>query len=227
MFVLIMILTNINSFSQCNFPALPRTGKTIHSFVPKGWSIKDSIKGDFNKDKLEDVVLVLYNKVEEKEDSYEYDCNRPLLILQKTNNGFALSAYTSKGVLCKRCGGAFGDPYESISLENNVLNISHYAGSAWRWSKNFTFRFQNNKWLLIGCSDNSYWSLGECNGSVGEAGYNLYEANFNTCKAHVIKTKEDGCKPYKDQWLSFPKKPLVSLQQFDVDKDYFPLKNIK
>lgn len=211
--------------SQCDFPALPKTGNTIRSFVPKGWVIKDSVKGDFNKDKLEDIIIVLANKVEDNNESYEYDCNRPLVILQKTNFGYSLSAYTTKGVLCKRCGGAFGDPYESISLEGNVLNINHYAGSAWRWTKNFTFRFQQNKWMLIGVSDASYWSLGECEGSVGDAGYNQNEANFNTSKAHIVKTRNDECIPYKDVWMAFKKKPFVTLQQFVVDNNYFPVKD--
>ncbi len=223
--IIVILLSQSLGFGQCVSPNLPKTGKTIRAFVPEGWEIKDSVKGDFNNDKLEDAVIVLISQKEDEENNYDYDCNRPLVILQKTNTGYVLSAYTNEGVLCKRCGGAFGDPYESIEIRNNVLYVNHYGGSAWRWSRNYTFRFQQNKWLLIGCSDSGFWSLGECDGSVGESGYHLYEANFNTSKAHIVKTKGTDCKPYKDVWLSFKKKPLVTLQEFDVDTEYFPIKD--
>ncbi len=222
--ILLIALGSLQTYAQCLYPTFPKTGKSIQSFIPKGWQIKDSVCGDFNGDKLTDIVLVLMNTIELNDDNYDYECNRPLVILQKNREGYSLSSFSNEGILCKRCGGVFGDPYESISFKKNVLNIHHYGGSAWRWSTDFTFRFRNNQWFLIGCSNSSYWSLGDCGESVAEAAYNLSEANFNTSKAHIIKTKEAECKPYMDKIVSFPKKSLVSLRQFDVDKEYFPIK---
>ncbi len=208
--------------AQCTDPVFPQTGLTVESFVPQGWLLKDQVKGDFNADSIPDIVLLLASNAEQSEAGFMYECHRPLLILKGTQQGYVLSASCKHAVLCKGCGGAFGDPYESISLEKNVLNINHYGGSAYRWSRNYTFRFLQNQWLLIGCSESSFWSLGECNGSVGEAGYNLDEANFNTCKAHIIRTPHQGCEPEKDQWLSFKKMPPVTFQSFDVDRSYIP-----
>ncbi|MBK6820925.1 MAG: hypothetical protein IPG85_15570 [Bacteroidetes bacterium] len=221
----LMLLFPTYLFSQCEVPAFAKTGKTIQSFVPKGWEIKDSARSDFNNDQQIDVVLILSNLIEQDENNFTYECNRPIVILQKTNTGYILAAHTNEGVLCKSCGGIFGDPYAGISFNKNVLNIEHYAGSAWRWIKNFTFRFQQNQWQLIGCSDASYWSLGECEGNIGDSGYQLQEANFSTSKAHIVKTKDTFCKPYKDVWIAFKKKPFVNIEQFDVDLDYFPIKD--
>ncbi len=224
-FIAFFSFASLKTFSQCDYPKLPSKGNTIEAFIPKGWKLMDSISGDFNNDKQIDFVLVLASEKESGDDPANYECNRPLIILQKAPSGFLLAAYAKEAVLCKGCGGVFGDPYEGISLKKNVLNINHYGGSAWRWSSNFTFRFQKNQWQLIGCSQASYWSLGECEGGPGDAGYNLAEANFSTSKAHIVKTKDDACKPYVDKMVSFPKKPLVSLQRFSATTEYFPIKN--
>ncbi|HQW46955.1 MAG TPA: hypothetical protein PLZ98_07755, partial [Chitinophagaceae bacterium] len=106
-----MLLFPTYLFSQCEVPAFAKTGKTIQSFVPKGWEIKDSAQSDFNNDQQIDVVLILSNLIEQDENNFTYECNRPIVILQKTNMGYILAAHTNEGVLCKSCGGMFGDPY--------------------------------------------------------------------------------------------------------------------
>jgi hypothetical protein len=48
---------------------------------------------------------------------------------------------------------------------------------------------------------------------------------FSTSKVHVIRTKDDACKPYKDHWLTFAeRKTNFLLSDFDIQMDYFPLK---
>jgi hypothetical protein len=213
-------------YAQCPIlTALPKSAKTIEAFIPTTWFILDSAKGDFNADKLLDIVLVIANEKENVEDNFEYECNRAILILQKTKEGYILSSFTKEGVLCKQCGGIFGDPYAKIFLEENVLTINHYGGSNWRWTQDYTFRFQQKEWQLIGISKDSYFDGSDCDGEgVGNAGRNLVEVNFSTSKIHVIQTKGTACKPYKDVWLRCKKKPLISLSQFDVSADYLPIK---
>lgn len=223
-FTAIVLLLYSIAHAQCKVPQIVKSAQTVEAFVPENIEIHDRISGDFNADGLDDEIIVLIDKKEKEDDQYNYDCNRPLIILQKTKTGYILSGKCNEAILCKNCGGAFGDPYESISLKKNVLNISHYGGSAHRWSRDYTFRFQRNQWVLIGASESSYWSLGECDGIVGDAGYNLYEVNFSTSKVHIIRTHGDECKPYKDEWKAFKRKFPVTLNQFDVDKNYFPLK---
>lgn len=215
---------SFNLFSQCPKPIIPNEGKTINTFVPKEWFIKDSVFGDFNKDGLKDIVLVIAHDNENK-DLQDYECARGMLILQKTKLGFVKSAYCNNAILCKNCGGVFGDPYNGITLEKNILQINHYGGSAWKWTQNYTFRFQQNKWELIGLSFSSFYSLNDCNGKgIGYAGLVLDEANFSTSKAHIIRTKEEQCKPNKDLWIPFKKKTLININQFDVEKEYMPIK---
>lgn len=208
-------------WAQCPDLKLPKQGKNLQSFVPSMWFVRDSVSGDFNRDGFKDYVIVLAPKMEEE--ASEYECNRPILILQRTKEGYNLSSYTRNGVLCKQCGGVWGDPYAGMSMKNSVLEINHYAGSNWRWGINTTFRFQKNQWHLIGYSYQSYFIAGECE-DVGSAAFNQYEANFSTNKAHIVNTKDDACEPYRDVWKVFAKRAPVLFQQYTIEKDYFPLK---
>jgi hypothetical protein len=225
--IIAVLFFSVKAFSQCpQLPKLKFKAKTIQDFIPKGWYIMDSAKNDFNNDGLQDVALVIANTATETKEDFEHDCNRALAILQKTTEGYLLNSYTNSGVLCKNCGGVFGDPYNGINLKDNILSIQHFGGSAWRWSINYTFRFQKNTWQLIGLTYNSFFNASDCNGAgVGEAGKNIQDVNFSTSKVHLVKTKETNCKPYKDITIPFKKKPLIDLKNFDVEADYFPLKN--
>ena len=224
--VIFFLFISMISNAQCPDLIIPKSGKNIQAFVPQNWFIIDSAYSDFNQDKLKDVVLVLANEKENDENTQDYECNRPVIILQKTNNGYILSAMSKNAVLCKNCGGVFGEPFSGITLNENILNINHYAGSNWRWTKNLTFRFQHNTWQLIGISEDSFFNGDDCDDrGVGYAGQNLQEVNFSTSKMHVISTKDTQCEPYKDVWLTFKKGPFINLNNFDIDKNYFPFKN--
>jgi hypothetical protein len=215
-------------FSKCeSLPILVKAGKTISAFVPKGWIILDSAFADFNNDKMKDAVIVLSTPKSENRENDLNECIRAIVILQKTNTGYTLNTFCNNAILCLGCGGVFGDPYEGISLNKNVLKISHYGGSNWRWSTNYTFRFQNNKWVLIGAKHDSYFNASDCDGtaSAGDAARNMQEVNFSTSKAHIIKTKTEECKPYKDYIANFKKKAIVEFRNFSVDNNYFPFSN--
>lgn len=220
-FIVLLFLNWTSQAQDCpNYPVPPKQG-SLKAYIPKGWQLRDSAGSDFNNDKIRDLALVLVADNEEEELG---DCNRTLVILQGLNaSTYKLAGYSRDAVLCKRCGGVFGDPYESISFKKNVLNINHYGGSAWRWTKNFTFRFQKNQWELIGLSESTYWTLGECE-DAGASGYGLDEVNFSTAKMHFVRTRSDACTPFRDEWKKFIKKKSITLANFDAGLDYRPLK---
>lgn len=214
----------IGVHAQCPNLKPLKIGKTLSDFIPPNWSIRDSVSGDFNQDGRTDYAIILVHDLELIPKTDTSDCNRPLLILHGTRDGFSLSDYCQEAVLCKQCGGAFGDPYASMTFEKNVLTINHYGGSAWKWTSTYRFRFQQQRWFLIGVTDDSFWSLGECENGIGDAGRNLNDANLITGKIHIIRTKDTNCKPYKDVWVKVKPKPLIPLASFNVDHNYFPLK---
>jgi len=189
--------------------------KKFSKFIPNGAVIFDTACSDFNKDGLTDMLLVTTSEAATND-------TRGLIILQNSIAGFIVSAKCANAVFCEACGGIFGDPYAGISFTKNVLTINHYGGSAWRWTSNFTFRFQNKQWELIGISLDSYWNVDDCNGKgVGYAGQNLKEVNFSTKKMHLIETAENQCTPKTDKWVTVKSYKKVSLDDFDVQEDYF------
>jgi len=221
--ILVLLFITQSLSAQQKSISFPKTALSIQEFVPTEFYIKDSVQDDFNQDGLNDIVLVLAPKTELSQD-FSNETNRTLIILQKNLNGYQLSSYSTNGILCKNCGGIFGDPFEYISLKKKVLDIHHYGGSAWRWTNHFTFRFQQNRWELIGISQDSFWINSDCDGQgIGDAGRNLTEVNFSTSKMNVIRTKGTECKPYKNTTIRFAKKPLIQLAQFNVDQTYWPI----
>jgi len=79
------------------------------------------------------------------------DTTRPLLILLGNEKRFYnLSGRNDSVVLCKSCGGVFGDPYAGMTVKNNFFSIEHYGGSNWRWTRIITFRYDlKSKQVLL------------------------------------------------------------------------------
>ncbi len=108
----------LSLFLICSFYAFgenfPQKAKSVNDFIPKGWKIlKDEngsnfiAKGDLNKDKLEDVAIIIEKndkKNIKKNDNFgpnELNLNpRILLILFKEKDGtYSLVAKNDKGFI--------------------------------------------------------------------------------------------------------------------------------
>lgn len=168
------------------------------SFIPKDYdTLYDGFaKGDLNKDGIDDVVLALGHKAENNETKNIYEDSIPprlLVVLFGTNNGFIKSDETSTAILCKNCGGIFGDPFAGVMIEKNMLVITHYGGSAWRWSITDKFRFQNNGLYLIRERKISYWNVKNCDKLNDFAGTDYEDVNFITGEFEIKKISEN-CK---------------------------------
>ena len=163
-----------------------------------------------NNDTLLDKVLVL--KCDEEE--MIPDTNRLLLILFKSILGYELSANTPSAIMCKGCGGVFGDPFAGIEIRKNVLIISHYGGSSWRWSYTHKFRYQNNDWYLIGGTKSFYHCTEQCE-SLDDFVGNYSDANLIT--GDVLERKiDEKCKLTEIKKKII--KSLITLSKFNIDE---------
>lgn len=187
--------------------------KLYKKFLPSKYVVIDTAVSDFNNDKINDIVLVA-------EDTADLSKNRAIIILNNIKHP-TFSDRSYNAVLCKECGGTFGDPYEEVQLKKNILKINDYGGSAWRWGNQYTFRFQNERWELIGVQSLSYWTMADCD-EVGSGAFNLTDVNFSTRTMHIVKTKDDECKPYLDKWVKLTSFKKVFLRNLNQDNDYLP-----
>ena len=138
---LLLMISNVTAQEK----TLPEEAK---QFVAEGFEILDYVTGDLNNDKRTDGILVLKQT---GEDTLNIDANRPLIILTRQANGkLKKIIQNDSAILCRHCGGIFGDPYEGISISKNAFEISFYGGSSWRWYYHYTFSFNaaKNNWFL-------------------------------------------------------------------------------
>ena len=200
----LFLMSSIYIFAE-NFP---QKAKTIDDFIPRGWKRISSTNGDLNKDKLEDAVIVI-----EKEDKKNIKKNdslgpdylnlnpRILLVLFKQKDGtYTLVSKNDKGFIPSPNSEdepTLEDTFDGISIKNNTFRINFnyfYSAGSWGTSQtNYIFRYQNNKFELIGFSESSFMrNSGEeeelsINFSTNKVktttGGNVFEGNINNPKS--------------------------------------------
>ena len=189
----------------------PTKAKTVDDFVPKGWKEILITNGDLNKDKLEDTVIVI-----EKDDVLGPDYlnlnPRILLVLFKQKDGiYILASKNDKGFIQSENdeeNPTLMDTLTGISIKNNTLRINFdYFLSAGSYSASqtvFTFRFQNNRFELIGLDNNSFMR------NSGEQ--EEFSINFST-----NKMKTTSGRNMFDKKLS---KPKETWENINIKKKY-------
>ncbi len=196
--------------------------KTTSSFFPENYFILDSAVDSSNSFGEHWIAFVLAPEIEKAELNEDELPNRLLLIIKKTNDTFQLVDSSSQIILCKNCGGVFGDPYNEMQLSNRKLSISNVGGSAWRWTQEYDFAFQNNEWQLVKANYISYFNAKDCNGEVGMAGEQQEEIRFIENKFSVIHTHDDSCHAYEKYTKSFPAKAPIRLGLFPGLPEQWP-----
>lgn len=129
-------------------PGQAQLAAALEKNTPDGWVVLDTMTGDLNRDAYTDMLIILRSTAE---DTGYYEHPRPLLILTGNAAGaLTLAERNDSVVLCKQCGGAWGDPYDGLAIKNGYFSVEHYGGSNWRWTRIITFRYNEKErtWLL-------------------------------------------------------------------------------
>ncbi|MBX7147510.1 hypothetical protein K1X76_00365 [bacterium] len=186
-------------------PTIPQAGASPQNFVPAGYFIKNQAEGDLNGDKLNDLALVLAPDWEKTIDIQPDNDKRDrylVLAFKNPDNTYKLSAVKGDFIMCKNCGGVFGDPLDNLSIERGAVVVSFYGGSRDRWGQVYRLRYQNNDWYLIGYTDSTNdglelsgtkvdvnWSTGVLVTEV-QKGENLVSSKKETRKLPAVKLSE-------------------------------------
>jgi hypothetical protein len=179
-------------------PQLRKQSTDAAGFVPSGWVLEKSVKGDLNADGIEDLVLILREADPQKVITYKsevwvepdnpnvIDTNRRILVVAfgtGTPSGYtqvlvdAILIPPEEPEHPNEQPGLPYDPLRDISITRNALRISIRSASERDWGGGFTmytFRYETGCFRLIGLDEQNFPS---CKGCDPEA---RYSANFLT-----------------------------------------------
>ena len=170
-FILSLILFIFYSFNlfALNFP---KKADKIEDFIPKGWKSIIVKKGDLNKDKIDDAVLIIEKNdpknLKKNEESYQtspenYNPRIILVLFKDKNSKYTLVAKNDKNFIVSP-GYASEEELETldspdyndnlskaVTIKNNTLHIFTLADYIkYATSTTYIFRYQNNRFELIG-----------------------------------------------------------------------------
>jgi len=139
---------------------IEETGKPKAEFIPTGYKVFQEIKGDLNKDGIEDCVIIIKGTNKENIITDEYrgklDRNRRgIIVLFKANSNYIEAV---KNYDCfsseNEDGGVYFPPDLDVSIEKGKLYVHYGHGRYGYWT--YTFRYQKSDFELIGydSSDN-------------------------------------------------------------------------
>ncbi|TCB32977.1 hypothetical protein E0H82_14810 [Acinetobacter sp. ANC 4910] len=196
-------------------------------FVPQGWKILETATGDLNRDGQIDAALIIQQNNPNNIKSHEglgsdrLNLNpRKLLVLFKTAQSYQLMTENySLPTENDEESPCLADPLEDggITIAKGLLKISlHYWLSCGSWyvtNNNYTFRYQNNDFNLIGFDSNDFH---RASGDITEK-----SINFSTGKVKSTTGKNEfaeTAQPVKTEWSTLKNKYQIQLQDIDFSE---------
>lgn len=153
----------------------------FETLIPEGWTIKSLAEGDLNNDSLPDAAVVI-----EKVSTIDDLIHRALILFVQEDGEYKLSLKNDAAILRADEGGVWGDPFESLSIDNGTLVLRFYGGSNWRWYSQYQFNFQNDGWYLSRATLGSYFTGTTTSDAADEENYNLLTG------AYIIKKADEN-----------------------------------
>lgn len=191
--------------------------KSLIAMQPKGYEVHSVLKGDLNKDSLEDYVFLVGST-----DIENFEEFRPGVIADRNRQGIIIifgedSNRYKKVVENLSCfpsnfeeGGAYYAPelYVDINKKNN-LEVNYAHGRYGNWG--FIFRYQNKRFELIGSFSNS---------NRGPVGLSSVSINYSTKKKKIMTnintdTEQEEYEVWDERWEDIKVDKLVDLNKVE------------
>ena len=194
------------------------TKQNLSDFLPKGYVIFEKINGDLNKDGTEDLVIIVKGTNKENivinQFDEQVDHNRRGMIVLFNKKDHYESVLKNYDCFSSENedGGVYFPPELSIEIKNDNL-YAHYAHGRYGYWQ-FTFRYQNSDFELIGYDESNGGAVIESEKSI----------NFLTKKKQVkVNTNENaegGDEVFKETWGKIIVNRLIKLSEI---KDFYEL----
>ena len=133
---------------------VPEVADTALQLVPPGWRVEGDgpEEVDLNGDGKPDAAFVISHGGISEPGNGEHVVVKHVLVLalRGADGKLHRSIVSDSAVLDGDEGGAFGDPFDSLIIENDTVAIMHYGGSHERWNYTHRYHYQSGQWMLIG-----------------------------------------------------------------------------
>ena len=210
-----------------SYPSINKSGQKIDDFVPPGWAILDSTKGDLNKDYIHDAVIILQHKdtvtlINADGDTTQTQPRILVILLKNTiSDRFELTEQSNSFIL-RHDKSSMNDPYRELAINKGVLSITfnlfYNLGSWYVTTATYKFRYQQGHFTLIGADNFSFHRATH--------DYENYSYNFITKKRSLTKGNDNIGKE-KTTWGKVNIQELKTLKDFiepftwEVEKDVY------
>lgn len=176
---------------------------SLESFIPEGWDVRKKVKGDLNKDGIEDVAMVLQStdlRLFMGEEPMRINANPNKLIIlfgQKKKGCFTLNVKSETFIL-KHDQENMDDPFEDISISKGTLKISftefYNMGGSDSGSYSYLWRFQEGEFKLIGANSTVHNRM---SGDGVEASVNFSTNKYSLTSFNIADEEVEEVKTWK------------------------------
>ena len=173
-------------------PEINLKGQSLNDFVPHGWTIIDSAKGDLNKDGIADNVIILQHKDKitliKFKDTIITQPRILLILFKRLSDNYLHLEERSDSFILSPESSIMDDPYQGIRIENGILKMDFHLfyniGNWFTTKSTYKFRFDKKRFVLIGTE------LLKINRETLD--YEKYSFNFIINKQIYTKGNEDN-----------------------------------
>lgn len=161
--------------------------------IPDSYTFLDETEGDLDGDGNDEKIFVY-----DTDEAGEYGTVRNIYICKKEKDDWMLWKTVHGPVMESDAGGAMGDPFYDILIDQGKIYISHAGGSSEKWYYNHTYAFVDKEFKLVeavvdfgrACSK---WETYIYNLQTGDLSYDLApeECEDVLIEEYVIAAHED------------------------------------
>lgn len=117
-----------------------------------GYTVERSVRGPIGKPNAVDACVDLLSS------KTDPDAGRRLRIY----TGGKLVLTNDDILMCKECGGVYGDPFDRLEIKRGSLLAGNFGGSREKWGDRWTVTLRDGHWIVAG------WDILALDGATGE-----------------------------------------------------------
>ncbi len=184
-----------------SYPKINTEGNKLKDFAPMGWTLVDSVSGDFNTDGNDDRAFIIAPN-DDDDNNFKRDKILIVVFCDIEANNYRLVEHTSK--LFEPLLDKPNLFYEVMEVNNGVLSVTFMHAGSYPTIYDYKFRFQNNAFYLIGAVKNY----------ANPSNYESYSFNFISKKWSLTTSDDTSDEKPVTVWYKLESAELKTLKTF-------------